>query len=257
MRRLILVWNLLTPVVMIFLLVQGRWGAGAAILLSAHAPWLWATLCPRCSWWGPQMLKQATHEREVWLTIDDGPHAEDTPALLEVLDEFGAKATFFVIGTRAKAHPELIREIIRRGHEIGNHTLTHPAVWFWACLPGRIEREVAECSRIIREIVPEVKIHWFRAPAGLRNHWLHPVLKKHGLSLANWSARGFDAVSRDHDTILRRITRHLRPGAVILMHEGQKDSGGPRLAARLLRSVLQRMRTDGLTARLPQPTPFD
>jgi peptidoglycan/xylan/chitin deacetylase (PgdA/CDA1 family) len=85
----------------------------------------------------------------------------------------------------------------------------------------------------------------------LRNHWLHPILDKHGLSLAGWSTRGFDAVSRDHDAILDRITADLRPGAIILMHEGQKTKGEPRLAARVLRSLLTKLQQAGCYSGIP------
>lgn len=253
MRRAIALWNLLAHGAAVVLLLRGDWIAAFLVLFSGHALWLIATLLPRCSWWGPQTCELGAGSRAVWVTIDDGPDPRDTPALLDLLDEFGARASFFVIGERAAAHPHLLREIARRGHEIGNHTQTHPAAWFWAFLPSGIRREIESCSQTIRELAPGARIRWFRAPAGLRNHWVHPILAAHGLRLAGWSARGFDAVSADADTVTQRILADIRPGAVILMHEGQPfDVAGGRMAPRVLRAVLEKARSAGLECELPK-----
>src|SRR5262245_23501370 len=80
--------------------------------------------------------------REVWLTIDDGPDPEDTPRLLALLAEHGARATFFVIGEKAERHPELIRDIVAAGHEVAHHTYTHPLASFWCAGPRRLAREL-------------------------------------------------------------------------------------------------------------------
>ena len=253
MRRAIFLWNLLVHAAALVLVARGAWLAGVITLFSGHALWLAATLYPRCSWWGPQLRTLPAGQRNVWITIDDGPDPRDTPALLDLLDEFDARATFFVIGERAAAHPDLIREIVRRGHETGNHTQSHPAAWFWAFLPGRINLEISACADTIRRIAPETRARWFRAPAGLRNHWVHPILEKAGLRLAGWSARGFDAVNRDVSQVIGRITADVRPGAIVLMHEGQQfDLDGRRMAPLVLRAVLERARQDGLCCVLPE-----
>ena len=84
--------------------------------------------------------------RVVWLTIDDGPHPEDTPRLLEILAEYQARATFFFIGERAAQHPDLVRRVIESGHQIGNHTQHHRARTFWAAGPRRVRSEISLCS---------------------------------------------------------------------------------------------------------------
>ena len=248
LRRTLLAWNVVAPLAAGAAISQGHAWPALACLASAHWPWLYATLLPRCSWWGPQ-TRAVTADR-VWITIDDGPDPEDTPRLLDLLDAAGARATFFVIGEKARRHPELLRLIAERGHGLGNHTETHPSAWFWAALPRQVEREVALCQAAIMDAgLPAPR--WFRAPAGLRNHALHPVLARQGLRLAGWSARGFDGVASDAETVLRRLLPGVRPGAVILMHEGRAARDGGRLAPRVLAGVLAEIRQQGLHATLP------
>src|SRR3546814_7752591 len=87
--------------------------------------------------------------RRVWLTFDDGP-SDDTPALLDLLDAHGAKATFFLVGERAAARPGLVRGIVARGHGLGNHSHGHPQAWFWALGPARMRREIMQCQEVLR-----------------------------------------------------------------------------------------------------------
>lgn len=251
-RRSILIWNLVAPL--------AAAGAGAAVggwaalgvLATAHWPWLYATLRPRCEWWGPQVRGLEPGSGRVWLTIDDGPDEEDTPRLLDLLEAAGARATFFVIGERVARHPELVREMVRRGHQVGNHTETHAAGGFWAMPGGRVRREILDCQARVREATGGVECQWFRAPAGLRNHTVHPVLTKAGLRLAGWTARGFDGVSADAKGVLGRLEGGIRDGAGILMHEGRKARGGGRLAPEVLKGVLERLRERGLGTGFPE-----
>ncbi len=248
LRRTLLAWNAVAPVAAGFALWKGSPLSAFALLASAHWPWLYATLLPRCSWWGPQTRQM--DEGSVWLTIDDGPDPEDTPRLLDLLDEAGTRATFFVIGEKVRRHPELARMIVERGHQLGNHTMTHPSAWFWAARPRLVEREVALCQEAIQEAgLPRPQ--WFRAPAGLRNHALHPVLARHELRLAGWSARGFDGVAKDVDKVIRRLLPGVKPGAILLMHEGRGAGDGGRMAPRVLEALLVEIRRQGLRATLP------
>ncbi len=257
MRWLILALNFAAFPAAIVLLASGRpWWMALLSVLLPHALWLWATLVPSCSWWGPVFRRlPPAKEKEVWLTIDDGPDPRDTPLLLDLLDKHQAKATFFVIGEKAERHDGLIRDIARRGHELGNHTWFHPAGWFWFLGRGRTIIEIKKCSGIIRRLVPEAGLRWFRAPAGMRNSQTHPVLKESGLRLAGWSVRGRDGVSADKNAILRRLKRGIRPGAVILMHEGRADPGGERLAPQVLGELLRWLDEHGYRCVLPPPRP--
>ncbi len=249
LRKTLLAWNAAAPVASGAMLWQGHPLGALALLASAHWPWLYATLLPRCTWWGPQTNR--TGAGQVWLTIDDGPDPEDTPRLLDQLDAAGAKATFFMIGGKVLKHPHLAAEVTRRGHQIGNHTMTHPAGWFWAAPRRIVEREIAGCQHAIQQATGGTTPQWFRAPAGLRNHSVHPVLAGQHLRLAGWSARGFDGVSKEADWVIRRLRPNVRPGAVILMHEGRAAADGRRMAPQVLRAVLEEIQRRGLIARVP------
>ena len=153
------------------------------------------------------------------ITIDDGPDPHDTPLLLDLLDKYQTKAIFFMIGEKVRAYPELAREVIRRGHEIGNHTLTHPHSTLWSAGPGRTRREIEGCQKVIEEVTG-VSPRWYRAPVGHRNLFTHPVVHDLGMNIMAWNRRGYDAVERNPEVVLKRILPHLTVGDIVLLHEG-------------------------------------
>ena len=252
LRRVILWVNVIAPFAAVVLIRQGQpWYAALGVVATGHALWLWATLVPSCEWWGPVMCRLRTQERKVWITIDDGPNSHDTPPLLDLLDAHGAKATFFLIGERVERHPQLVREIVERGHEIGNHTYHHPAGWFWFLGRGGTYREISKGAGILRRIVPDFKLRWFRAPAGMKNHHVHPILSEQDQQLVAWSVRGRDGVSRNKERVLKRLVRGISPGAIMLMHEGVVDLDGERMAPQVLQGLLERLKREGYEAVLP------
>ncbi len=253
LRRAIIAWNVLAPLLAIGLLCLGRpWWALAAIT-TAHALWLIPTLIPACGWCGPVVTSVPAarpQDRTVWLTIDDGPHPEDTPRLLDLLEAYHARATFFFIGAHAARHPDLVREVIRRGHEVANHTMNHVQYRYWAFGPGGVRREIDDCQRTLFEITGAAP-RWFRAPAGLKNPLVQAHLERLGLGLAGWSARGLDGVITDPARVLARMAPDLRPGAIILMHEGRVADNGERLAPQVLSALLARLDEAGLRCVVP------
>jgi peptidoglycan/xylan/chitin deacetylase (PgdA/CDA1 family) len=195
-----------------------RWGwpwaiAGCAFIAALYCR---AVLLPRCQWLGP--VRCRTGDRSILITIDDWPDPYDTPRLLDLLDQYQVKAVFFMIGEKVAAHPELAREVLRRGHEIGNHTMTHPQAGFWCAGPSRTRREIEECQRVIERITG-ARPRWFRAPVGHRNLFTHPIAGELGLEVMAWSRRGFDAVEKDAGKVLDRILTKLGPGDIVLVHE--------------------------------------
>lgn len=189
-----------------------------------------------------------TDEYAVLITIDDGPDPHDTPVLLDLLDRHQAKAVFFVIGEKARAHPELVREIVRRGHEIGNHTLTHPQATFWCAGAVRTRREILGCQQVIEEITG-VAPRWFRAPVGHRNLFTHPIAAALGLEVMAWKRRGFDAVCTDAGLVVSRILAGVEPGDIALLHEATP------IARDVLEGVLMGLKECGL--KLCAPTQSD
>lgn len=221
------------------------WPVGLPAMVLSHAPFWWGTLWPRSAMFGPVLDRLSTDERVVWLTIDDGP-SDETLAILDLLDAHGAKATFFLVGEHAATHPDRVREIVRRGHGIGNHSATHPAKWFWALGPARMRREIADTQRILAAIAGEAP-RWFRAVVGMCNPFAQAPLRAHGLARVAWSARGFDGVAGDPAQVVTRIERDLAPGAIVLLHEGAPHGGN----VATLRLLLERLQALGYRALLP------
>ena len=191
-----------------------------AALGANHLLLLGATLWPRGSWLGPNLVRlpaSAVRRGEISLTFDDGPDPGLTPQVLELLDRHDAKASFFCIGEKAAAFPELVREIARRGHSVENHSYQHRYAFAFFGL-SRLRREVDSAQETITAITGRPPA-FFRAPAGFRSALLDPLLAARALCYASWTRRGFDSVSRDPQQILGRLTRGLSAGDVLLLHD--------------------------------------
>ncbi|OIR18256.1 peptidoglycan-N-acetylglucosamine deacetylase [mine drainage metagenome] len=211
----------LASCVILTLWLTWLWPWTLGIVLINHLILTIAGLLPRSSLLGPNIIRlppDAEQRGEVAITIDDGPDPEVTPQVLNILDHHGAKATFFCIGKLAARHPELCREIIRRGHSIENHSLSHK--WYFSLLgPWGILREVRGAQILLRDITGQ-QPHFFRATAGLRNYKLDPVLAHLGLRLCSWTRRGFDTRVSDADLVFNSLVRNLDCGDILLLHDG-------------------------------------
>lgn len=250
-RTLLLAFAAIAPLLSILLI-----GAHIAVALLpifvSHMLMLYATLVPNCQWWGPVVRRFRTSEREVWLTIDDGPSLAHTLRMLDLLEQFEARASFFVIGAQAEVHPHLITEILARGHALANHTHTHPSWSFWCAGPGKTRREIDACAETLRT-TPERPALFFRAPAGLKNFFLHPALARRGMALIGWTARGLDAARRDPVRVAERIEKAVCPGAIVLLHEGKRVERDPDFSVRCLELTLQRLTARGYRFIIPHP----
>lgn len=230
------------------LAVFWRWGWrwGLPVMVATHIPYWWGTLKADSRLFSPVLARLPTDAKQVWLTIDDGP-GEDTSAMLDLLDRHHARATFFVVGDRAAARPELLREIVRRGHTLGNHSASHPQAWFWALGPSRMRAEIARGQATITAITGTAP-RWFRAVVGMANPFVSAPLREHGLARVAWTARGFDALAADPVAVVARVERTLCPGAIVLMHEGARH--GRNVEAMAL--LLQRLEQLGYSTVLPE-----
>jgi peptidoglycan-N-acetylglucosamine deacetylase len=207
-------------------------------LFFSHLLLLYPTLRPQSQWWGPVFQSFATTRREVWITIDDGPTVSDTTTILDLLDRFHARATFFVVGQRAAASPLLIDEILARGHQVANHTFAHPSGSFWCALPYQVAREIDRCASLLPSNLAR---SFFRAPAGLTNPFVHPALARRAMALIGWTIRGFDAFGRDPEKVAARILEQARPGSIILLHEGHQTKESPGYNPACVERTLQRL----------------
>ncbi|MES2997447.1 MAG: polysaccharide deacetylase family protein [Verrucomicrobiota bacterium] len=209
---------------------QFGWLAGFLAANAFVAACLWSVLNPACSWWGP--ITREFTGNDILLTIDDGPD-DDTLELLDLLDAANAKAVFFVIGAKVRARPDLARVIVARGYQLGNHTDSHPQASFWCAGPWRTAREIEQCSKAIIDVTGVAPV-WFRAPVGHRNPFTHPIARAMGMNVMGWNCRGYDAVESDIGKITAKLLPAMKPGGIVLLHQGRAVSRD------VLQAVLQR-----------------
>lgn len=207
------------------LVVAGRWRWGVAAMLADHLALAAAGLAPRSPLLGPVVTRlpdAAAARGEVALTFDDGPDPAATPAVLDLLDRGaggrGHRASFFLVGRRAEAHPALVAEIAARGHSVENHTDRHLSRF--AFLPPRAAgAEIDRAQAVLTRLAGRPPA-WFRPPAGMRSPLTGPLAAARGLTLASWTRRGFDTVERDPARVARRLTAGLAAGDLLLLHDG-------------------------------------
>ena len=171
--------------------------------------------------------RMSPRERAVYLTFDDGPIPEATPYVLDVLDQFGAKATFFMVGDNAHRYPELLAEVRRRGHAVGNHTYNHIGGFRWST--WKYLFNVHKCSELLNTKL-------FRPPHGWMRAVQYRTMRIFGYKVVMW-----DLVTRDYswrltgEQVLEKVQRYVRNGSIITFHDSLKSE--PRLKYALPRSI--------------------
>jgi peptidoglycan/xylan/chitin deacetylase (PgdA/CDA1 family) len=263
-----------SPAPLLYVSAAVHLGAAAAVMARPHG-WPWAIgavaanhvglaaagLWPRSRLLGPNwthLPAQFGAQPRVAITIDDGPDPDVTPPVLARLAEHRAQATFFCVGVRVERYAELAREIVNCGHRIENHSHRHRHN-FSLMGPGGMRTEILRAQDAIQSVTGSSP-GFFRAPAGLRNPFLDPVLNHLRLRLASWTRRGFDTVNTDADGVYRRLTSPLRDGDILLLHDGNaaRTRGGKpvilEVLPRLLDALaLKQLRTVTLRSALPPP----
>lgn len=233
------------------------WPRVVAALAANHAVLSSAGMWPRGRLLGPNLSRlprAAAFESRVALTFDDGPDPEVTPEVLDLLDAYGARATFFAIGRRVDRYPEIVAGIAERGHLLENHSYDH-ALTFAFSGPRRLARDLDRAQRSLERASGRRPVY-FRAPAGLRNPWLEPVLARRGLRLVSWTRRGFDTVDRVAVRVVRRLVDPLAARDVLLLHDGSsaRDRSGRPVVLEVLPRLLDALAERGLSATsLPSP----
>ena len=157
-----------------------------------------------------------TEEKRIALTFDDGPHPRLTPKILDVLDRYGVRATFFMIGVNAENYPGSAREVAARGHEIGNHTFSHGRLS--GVGEARAGQELTDCSNAI-ERVCGCRPRLFRPPEGALDQTAIEVACRNGYEVILWSLDTRDWEVKDENVIARRVLSAVKPGDIILMHD--------------------------------------
>lgn len=232
---------------LVALIAQPHWWPRLlAIVVFNHVALGLIGLWPKSRLLGANMLRlpqAAAGRREIALTFDDGPDPAVTPKVLDILDAHHAKASFFVVGDKAAAHPELIREIACRGHSVENHSCAHSNVFgffAWTAL----NRDIGRAQDIVAGITGQ-RPAFFRSPMGIRNPLLDPVIARLGLRYVTWTRRGFDTVAREPGIVLERLVRNLSAGDILLLHDRSSRGRAPHVLA-VLPALLEEIERAGL-----------
>ncbi len=157
-----------------------------------------------------------TDKRQIALSFDDGPHPRLTPEILDILDEYGVRATFFMIGVNVENYPDAAREVIKRGHEVGNHTYHHRHVE--GLDEGTLALELTRCEDALEELC-EYRPHLFRPPEGAINEYICHSSDIGDYSLILWSLDTRDWEEKNAEVIASRVLSDIQPGDIILMHD--------------------------------------
>ncbi|HEX2852781.1 MAG TPA: polysaccharide deacetylase family protein [Opitutaceae bacterium] len=219
MPRTFLISLAVIKIAALVLWVAGHGRPAAVVVFFGIDFWLaYHLFVPRAQGVCRSVSRFETARPEIWLTIDDGPDPHDTPRILDLLERHHARATFFVIGQLAGKYPALIAEILRRGHDVAHHTHTHPTRSFWCAGPQRVRAELDAGLAALAKA--GARPRWFRCPVGIKSLFLAAELEKRALRSADWSVRSHDTSSRDPSAVVTRVMAEVRPGSIVLMHEG-------------------------------------
>lgn len=185
---------------------------------------------PSTAMWRDRVIYRVPTTKKVMaLTFDDGPHPVFTPRLLDILDKYHVKATFFMIGKSMETYPEIVSDVVRRGHVIGNHTYSHPRN-IDLDTQAQVIRELDQADQVIERLTGS-RAHLFRPPRGMLDGSVFTVSDEEGYSTILWS------VCADHHSALtpplmaRRVIKHARPGGIILAHDGSVGTRWKDIAA--------------------------
>lgn len=163
---------------------------------------------------GDLLTRVETHDSVIAITFDDGPSPIYTDSVMDLLAEFDAKATFFMVGSRMAEHPDVARRVVQRGHEIGNHTFDHPRMVLKR--PSTIRHQVETTDSVIREAGQRGEI-WFRPPYGKRLLGLPLYLRRHDRPVVLWDLEPDTYHNRASD-VVAYVAERVRPGSILLLH---------------------------------------
>jgi peptidoglycan/xylan/chitin deacetylase (PgdA/CDA1 family) len=178
---------------------------------------------PRSQLFGPVFTHGSRQGSLVALTFDDGPNEPYTGQVLDILEARGVRATFFLVGENALRHPDTVRRQKALGMEIGNHGFDHRVLA--GQQESELQRQVAQTQRVLEELTSAAPV-WFRPPKGFRGPGLFAQTRRCGLAVAEWSNMPKDWTRPGASVIARRVLDRLRPGDIVLLHDGERNTAG-------------------------------
>jgi peptidoglycan/xylan/chitin deacetylase (PgdA/CDA1 family) len=185
--------------------------------------------------------KDGSDIKMVALTFDDGPNPVYTPQILALLKQNNIHATFCLVGRQVKKYPELVKQIVAEGHKVADHSMNHDE-FLYKRTDKKLKTEVFDEVALIKSVVPDASVDYFRAPAGNWNYHVRKMAVDWGMKPLGWSVDSKDWTTPGVDSIIETVKAELHPGAVVLMH----DAGGNRSeTVEALKKLIPTLRADG------------
>lgn len=200
---------------MIYAFQGSLWVYGAGFL-AFSAVVVWGSFDIELGYFVNSITHKRTKTKETALTFDDGP-TEFTPKFLDLLKEYNVKATFFCIGKQIEKYPETFQRIIAEGHTVGNHTLSHANSTGFLSTSKMID-EIQNCDEVMMKF-GNLKTDLYRPPFGVTNPNIAKAIRKTHKTSIGWNVRSLDTVIDDEKKIYRRVTKDLKKGSIILLHD--------------------------------------
>jgi peptidoglycan/xylan/chitin deacetylase (PgdA/CDA1 family) len=198
-------------------------GTAATAALTAAG---YQSMAPTGQWYGRTFTGLARGTKQLALTYDDGPNDPHTLRLLEVLARHNVRATFFLIGRFVRQRPDIVREVVKAGHVVGNHTFTHPLLTFKS--EAEIGGELTDCRTALQDVIGEHS-NLFRPPFGGRRPAVLRIVRELSLEPVMWNVTGYDWNAPPAAAIENKVTKQMRGGDVILLHDGgHREMGADR-----------------------------
>lgn len=169
-------------------------------------------------------MKEENSPKKVFLTFDDGPNEPRTSEILNILKEFGVKASFFVCGRNVKRYPNVAKRIVQEGHLIGNHSYSHSGFLTYF---GFLRKEIKKTTEIIQEVAG-VRTNFIRPPWGITRPWLKRYLEKNGYKVILWNITIHNNLaSPSAEIIAQKILKRVSDNSIILLHDGKGIFNNP------------------------------
>jgi len=218
--------------------------AGTTAVVSTLLAAGYQSMAPTGQWYGRTFTGLSRGTKQLALTYDDGPNDPHTFRLLEVLARHNVHATFFVIGRYVQQRPDIVRELVKAGHIVGNHTFTHPLLTLKST--DEVRRELSDCRKAIEDAIGEHS-NLFRPPFGGRRPAVLRVARELVLKPIMWNVTGYDWTAPPAAAIERKVETQVRGGDVILLHDGgHKQMGADRSQTVLATNhLISRYRSEG------------
>jgi len=194
-------------------------GVGVGLVVAGYN-----TMAPKSQLYGRTFIGNPRQKRQIALTFDDGPNDPHTFRLLEVLENAGVKATFFMMGKYVDRRPDIARAVVDAGHAVGNHTYSHPNLIFRS--RWQLQDEISRCDRALADAIGDRRTKLFRPPFGGRRPATLRAIRQMGFTPVMWSVTAFDWSAKSADSIERNVTRRVHGGDVVLLHDGGHLSFG-------------------------------